>query len=102
MVTTNDWNKEISEQEKPLCWVGLQIINHDIMGSRQKKEMKMLVENFQYMDEELYVFNVIHLFIHLFTDLFINKYVQDAFWAPTKSLGTKTVMKHEEFPLQEL
>ena len=45
------------------------------MGSRQKKEMRMLVENFQYMDEELYVFNVIHLFIHLFTDLFINKYV---------------------------
>lgn len=43
------------------------------MGVRQKKEENIVVENSEYMDEELYVFNVVDLFIHLFTYIFIHQ-----------------------------
>lgn len=101
MVLTNIWNKEISEHNLLLCLAGLYTINHDVIGDRQKKEVKILQWRTLniWMDEELYAFNVIDLFIHLFTYSFINKYLQKPSWAHTKSLGAKKIIEHEQFPV---
>lgn len=41
------------------------MINHDIMGVGQKEgSYNRVVENSAYMDEKLYVPNVMYLFIH--------------------------------------
>ena len=99
MVLTNAQNKEISEHDQAWRWAGVQMINHDITVVGQKAgSYNSEVENSEYIDEELYVPDIMYLFIHLFTFVFINKYSQDTCWTPTKSLGAVT--KHEWFPVQ--
>lgn len=51
------------------------MINHDITVVGQKAgSYNSEVENSEYIDEELYVPDIMYLFIHLFTFVFINKY----------------------------
>ena len=39
MVVINAWNKEIPEHEQPWSVAGLEMMNHDIMGAGQKREV---------------------------------------------------------------
>lgn len=39
MVVINAWNKEIPEPEQPWTVAGLEMMNHDIMGAGQKREV---------------------------------------------------------------